>query len=294
MDTTSRFIRDGIEADEPVLVVVGAEKIALLREELGQDAGRVEFADMALVGSNPARIIPAWYDFVADRGAGGRAIRGIGEPISNERSPQSLVECQRHESLLNLAFDDSAPWWLLCPYDISVLGADIIEEAMRSHPSYLESGKHHPSASYVQLEAICEPFARPLPEPGTKAAEMHFGLAELGRVREAVARLAARNGLHHERVDDLTVAVNEIAINSVRHGGGAGCLRAWVEDGAIICEVADQGEIQNPLLGRVRPKPGQEGGFGMWLVHQLCDLVQIRSFGDGSVVRVHMALPGRA
>ena len=63
--TTAAFVRGGLEADEPVLVVVGAEKIDLLRSELGADAARVEFADMADIGSNPARIIPAWYDFVA-------------------------------------------------------------------------------------------------------------------------------------------------------------------------------------------------------------------------------------
>ena len=34
----------------------------------------------------------------------------------------------------------------------------------------------------------------------------------------------------------------------------------------------------------------QESGFGLWLANQLCDLVQIRSFADGSVVRLHLRL----
>jgi len=56
-----QFIRDGVDGGEPVFVVLNAEKIARLREALGEDADRVLFADMAEVGANPARIIAAWH-----------------------------------------------------------------------------------------------------------------------------------------------------------------------------------------------------------------------------------------
>ena len=72
---------------------------------------------MAHVGHNPARIIPAWHEFVAQHAAPGVRLRGIGEPIFPERSADELVECQRHESLLNLAFADADAFWLVCPYD---------------------------------------------------------------------------------------------------------------------------------------------------------------------------------
>ena len=97
---TVPFIRGGIEAGEPVLVCTSAEKIDLIRAELGTAAGAVAFADMAVVGANPARIIPFWQEFVDRHTADGRSIRGIGEPIWPGRSEAELVECQRHESLL--------------------------------------------------------------------------------------------------------------------------------------------------------------------------------------------------
>ena len=75
---TLPFIREGVAADEPVLVVVSAAKIGLLRSALGGDADRVAFADMADVGANPARIIPAWRDFVAGHDVANRRARGIG------------------------------------------------------------------------------------------------------------------------------------------------------------------------------------------------------------------------
>src|SRR5437763_6745557 len=77
-----QFLREGAAREEPALVVVSARKIALLREALGADATHVRFEDMGDVGANPARIIPAWTAFVREAGAGGRPLRGIGEPIS--------------------------------------------------------------------------------------------------------------------------------------------------------------------------------------------------------------------
>ena len=97
------------------------------------EAGGVLFGDMAQVGANPARIIPAWHEFVTRNAAPGRRMRGIGEPIWNGRSSDELVECQRHESLLNVAFGRGEPWWLLCPYDVENLEPAVIFEARRRH-----------------------------------------------------------------------------------------------------------------------------------------------------------------
>ncbi|HEX2044750.1 MAG TPA: MEDS domain-containing protein, partial [Gaiellaceae bacterium] len=131
---STAFVRDGVGAGEPVLVVVSARKIDRLREALGADADSVHFADMAAVGRNPGRIIPAWQDFVARYAAPSVRLRGIGEPIFPERTPDELVECQRHESLLNVAFADATAFWLLCPYDVAALPAAVIDEVGRSHP----------------------------------------------------------------------------------------------------------------------------------------------------------------
>jgi len=85
---TVPFIRDGLAAGEPVLVVETREKIDLLRRVLARDSESIEFADISLVGANPARIIPAWRDFVDKHADSGSRMRGIGEPRSRRR-------CQR-------------------------------------------------------------------------------------------------------------------------------------------------------------------------------------------------------
>jgi hypothetical protein len=224
------------------VLVVSAASIGLLRSALGGDADRVAFADMADVGANPARIIPAWRDFVDALDGGGRTARGIGVPA----------------------------WWLLCPYDTSALGGQVLEEARRSHPFVSQRGVAMASGDYRGLDGAARPFAAPLPDPTGRPPELRFGPQSLGRLRALVARYGAVAGLGKARTADLVLAVDEVATNSLRHGGGRGTLRIWREDGAVVCEVCD------------------DGGRGLWMVNQLCDLVQLRTFPTGAVVRLHL------
>jgi anti-sigma regulatory factor (Ser/Thr protein kinase) len=286
---TSRFIRDGLDRDEATLVVVDAPKITALREALNGDADRVMFADMAGVGLNPARIIPAWRDFVSEHGGHGRRVRGIGEPIGPARGTDELAECHRHEALLNLAFAEDPGFWLLCPYDTEALAPAVVAEARRTHPFLTAGGPGESSDAYAGLEAIGAPFAEPLPEPAEAPAELPFDAENLAELRSFAARHADAAGLDAARGSDLVLAVNEVATNSLRHGAGRGLLRVWREPRSLVCEVRDEGRFNAPMAGRERPLVGQVGGYGMWLANQLCELVQVRSFPGETVVRLHIS-----
>ncbi|HEX5574736.1 MAG TPA: MEDS domain-containing protein, partial [Gemmatimonadales bacterium] len=100
---TLPFIREGVRKGEPVMVAVDQRKIELLRRHLDGEGDRVRFAEMRALGRNPARIIPAWAEFV-DENRDASHLRGIGEPIWPGRSAAEVVECQHHEALLNTAF----------------------------------------------------------------------------------------------------------------------------------------------------------------------------------------------
>jgi anti-sigma regulatory factor (Ser/Thr protein kinase) len=282
------FVRDGLAAGEPILVAVGPERIALLRRELGDDADRVHFADMRELGRNPGRIIPAWHAFLHehDRRLGG--IRGIGEPIWAGRRPAELSECQLHESLLNLAFAGVDGFRLLCPYDVEALEDHVLHEACCSHPTVIDVGGGRASPEYRGDELLLAPFEAPLPKPAAAGEILGFEHDGLSEVRALVARGAGDAGLSAERASDIVLAASEVAANSLRHGGGRGVLRLWREDGGLVCEIRDRGHIRDPLVGRQNPRPGQPGGWGLWLAHRVCDLVQVRSQPGGTVVRLLM------
>ena len=80
--------------------------------------------------------------------------------------------------------------------------------------------------------------------------------------------------------------------NALRHGGAPADLRVWREPGRVVCEVADAGQIDDPLAGRQRPAPEAVNGRGLWLANQLCDLTQLRSGEGGTVLRLHMSVAG--
>ena len=54
-----------------------------------------------------------------------------------------------------------------------------------------------------------------------------------------------------------------------------------------MCEVSDSGVVTDPMTGRLAPDTDELDGRGLWMVNQLCDLVQLRSSSAGTTVRVH-------
>ena len=96
--TLAPFVDEGLELGEPVLVAVTKEHTHWLRAALGEPAAeRVQFVDMAQLGRNPARIIPAWRDFVAAPAGGADLPAASGSRSGRDVTPRSWwsVSCMR-------------------------------------------------------------------------------------------------------------------------------------------------------------------------------------------------------
>lgn len=281
---TSAFIREGLRQDEPVMVAVPTDRIPPLRQALGADAERVAFADMTVLGRNPARIIPAlraWLDQYP-----GRRTRFVGEPIWAGRTRDEVAEATWHESLLNLAFADT-PTSILCPYDVARLDPDALADARCTHPTLVRHEHRTASDGYARPTAGVAAPDWPLPDIPADARSAPV-THELRRVRILVEREAQAAGFSDARIADLLVAVNEAATNSLIHGAPPATITVWNDGDDLVCEIADTGRITDPLVGRQRPSTLQEGGRGLWLIHQLCDLSQLRSDASGTTLRLHM------
>lgn len=282
---TVPYLEAGVSAGETVLVVVPEPRLRLLRGTLGAAAGEVDFLPMEKVGRNPARLVAACGDLLRDSDAN-LGIRGLSEPMFAGRSAPELDECERHERLLNIAFGKERALTLMCPYDTSALNDEVLAQAERSHPYCSHVQGRSASARF----APGNPLEGSLPEREVPAATLGFGKSDLRTVRRAVTDLAHSAGLDRRRNEDLVLAVCEVATNSIQHGGGGGHLEIWRDGEELVCDVHDFGRIEDPLVGRKRPPTDAVGGRGLWIVNQLCDLVQIRSGEEGTYVRLRMAL----
>jgi anti-sigma regulatory factor (Ser/Thr protein kinase) len=280
------FIEEGLDAGEDVLVAVPSSRLEALQPRFAAAGDRVRFEPMEVMGRNPAWIIPAWAEFALPHAVAGRPARGIGEPIWAERSPDELVECVRHESLLNLAFQEAAGFTLLCPYDTSSLLADVLETALHNHPTVHDHRGTGSSDRY--LGDIPDSLGTALPAPPPDARFQRFDLTSLVALRDLARRAGIQAGLGHDRIEDLAVVTTEAATNSVRHAGGHGCIGLWREGPRVVVEVRDDGALEDPLAGRRRPDHAGHGGRGLWLMQQLADLVQHRTTPTGQVFRIHV------
>jgi anti-sigma regulatory factor (Ser/Thr protein kinase) len=280
------FIRDGLEADEAVVVAEPGPRLELLRNALDDDeAEGVEFLDMAEVGANPARIMAVWAGVLDRHTAAGRRLRGVGEAAFAGRRPAELVECRLHELLLNHAFDDGPGWRLLCPYDQEHLPRAVTQGALRSHPVHSTSATRLSSNAYAP-GGHAAGFAEGLPTAGDAVLRGRFGPGDIPATRRTVAQWARSCGLPEDPVGVLELAASELATNSIRHGGGAGTVAMWLDGSAAVVEFSDSGVLSDPMSGQRTPTVDQEGGRGLYLVNQLCDLVQLRSSERGTTVRV--------
>jgi anti-sigma regulatory factor (Ser/Thr protein kinase) len=279
------FVREGLEQDEAVVVAEPRPRLDMLREALGADASAVELLDMAEIGANPARIIAVWAQVLDKHTGAGRRLRGVGEPAFPGRRTAELVECRLHELLLNAAFDDGPGWRLLCPYDQEHLPRAVTQAALHTHPVRSTSSSRLPSDAYRAGTHVAA-FGEDLPVSGDAVLRGVYGPGDIPATRRTVGQWARSCGLAGEKVEALELAASELATNSVRHGGGTGTVAMWLDGAAAVVQFTDTGTITDPLTGRFSPPLDQEGGRGIYLVNQLCDLVQVRSSDRGTTVRI--------
>ncbi|WP_284436672.1 anti-sigma factor RsbA family regulatory protein [Streptomyces sp. TUS-ST3] len=282
------FVRKALAAGEPVAVAVPAERLGLLKAEIGAGEA-VRFLDMREAGRNPGRIIPGVLRAFADAQPPGTRVSIVGEPIWAGRSATEYPACVQHEALINAAFQGREVT-ILCPYDTRRLDPQVVADAYATHPVVVDagSGREEESPRY-DFEGVHARYNAPLP-PAPDVPAHAFVADVLGEIRHFASEAAERFGLVRPRLDDLALAVAELTTNSVVHGGGSGLLRVWAEDGYVVCEVRDRGHLTDLLAGRRPPTRDQYGGRGLLIVNLVADLVRVHTGPDGTTVRFWFAL----
>ena len=278
------FIQPSRERPEAVLVAVPQRNAEMVRQQLGDGSADITLLDMTELGRNPARIIPAFLTFAVKHP--GQHVCFTSEPVWPGRTAAEMEETARHEALINAAFRDST---VLCLYDSAGLPRLALADAASTHPYLIEDGQQTASSSYLDPRDLPLTDNQALPAPPAHAETLDYS-GDLRMVRSFVATRASGAGLSPRRISDLVLAISELAANTLRHTTAGGTVQLWQNGEEIICQVADTGQITDPLAGRRPPSHGLLGGNGLWLVNQLCDLAQARTGPAGTTTRLHMRL----
>lgn len=281
------FVRAALAAGAPTLVAVPGARLDIVRGALNGAGPRVTFADMAVAGRNPGRIIPGVLLDFADRHPG-RRVAIVGEPVWPGRTPHEYAACVQHEALINRAFAGRDAT-ILCPYDGRGLDAAALADAHRTHPVMTDGGRSVPSHGWVGLAAATAAYNRPLPPvPRDAVVREYASEIDVAAVRHTVIDFARSAGVSSDRVVDLAFAVNEVVTNTVEHSGGPGRVTLWTEPTGPVCQVDDGGHLADPLAGRVPPDRESLGGRGLVTVNHLCDLVRVHTVPGHTSIRLYV------
>ena len=110
---------------------------------------------------------------------------------------------------------------------------------------------------------------------------------DLVAVRAFVRTRGLALGLATGRADLLTLAVSELATNTLMHTAGGGHVRVWLDDGQVVCDVVDEGPDRP--VGGAMPAASAESGRGLAIVGLVCDDVTTHPVGGGTLVRLRLS-----
>ena len=286
VDSLVRFISEGLDRAQPVLVAVPGDKLASLRDALGDAAaGNVKMIDITEMGRNPGRILAAEFAFVEEQRH--RHVRMVAEPVWAGRTAAEYHACVQHEALANIAFAGRDVTGL-CPYDVGGLDESILADVRTTHPLISEYGAHQRNPDY-SVEAALEQCNQPLVTNPVAVTYTVCEPADLSGARRCGTRYARLLGMSAERIADVQLITTELATNSLDHGGGVCWLAFWHDAGHLVCEARDIGYLADPLVGR-RPPADGSGPYGLFVVNAIADLVRTHTSPSGTTIHAYVRL----
>jgi anti-sigma regulatory factor (Ser/Thr protein kinase) len=280
------FVRAGLERGDTVFAASKRPNVDALREELGDDAERVQLEDTTEWQTEPYERLQSFRRLVDELPAG-TGLSALGEPVW-AGSPAVVRQWARYESIINLALAD-APMRFVCLYDSASLPDEILRYAVHTHPEQLHAGETIACEQFAPPSQF-QPGHAPMPPPG--AGELPLAGHAF---RRAVAKRARAAGVRRERVEKFVLAAHEVLTNAQRHGRPPVRVHIWVEDRELVCRVADGGSgVHDPLAGWLPPADSVEGGWGLPMARQLCDSLEIQTGGSEAAVAIYLSLDGAA
>ncbi|MET8333471.1 ATP-binding protein [Streptosporangium canum] len=110
---------------------------------------------------------------------------------------------------------------------------------------------------------------------------------ELAGIRRLARRFLEPEALDAMREKNFILAVSEAANNVLDHAGTGGTIILRRGTGRVVAEISDRaGLLTDTEAGTVPPPVGSRRGYGLWLMRQMCDGVEILHDPAGSTIRL--------
>jgi anti-sigma regulatory factor (Ser/Thr protein kinase) len=276
------FLQAGLADGEVGLAVAGDDARSLLQDALGSDREQVTFVDSGAVYSRPEAAL-AHYDRTLRtilRG-GARGVRGVAVLPACETVEQ-WQPWIAYEAIVNRALAHH-PAWIVCAYDTQVVHADVVEGMRRTHPRDGDCACGHYEDPADVVRGLAQP-PDPAPLPPLRSLALP---TDAPTFRAMLAAEMSAAGIERARAGEMLIAASEVFSNADRHGCGLRAARAGVVEDRFVCELSDHGPgIDDPLTGYLPPRPGDTGGFGMWVARQTTERLDLETTPEGLTVRL--------
>lgn len=290
MDFVARFVADGLETGEPVLVAVPGGWLGALRDALypagDGPPGELRLLDITEIARNPSRFMTTQFSFAEEYRD--RRVRIASQLFWPGRTPDESLACVQHEALVNGALEGHQVTGL-CLYDASRLREIDLAFARATHPLLWRCGAAHRSDEYApgQVLARCN---QPLPANPGAVTYLVRKSTDLRPARSFAMDYAGWVGLSEEGIEDLQLIATELATNSLMYGNGACRLAFWRNDDYLVCEARDNGRLDNPMVGRLHPGPSGPASRGLFLVNAVSDLLRTHTTTSGTTIQAYLRL----
>ena len=277
---TRTFVRQGLASGGNVVVRGPVDRVETMRQALGVHPrltyGFDEDAYLA-----PTRALFAYQKSMAE--SPDPTTFWVTGPVPLGHDSAAQAAWARYESAVDEALC-SYPYRALCTYDAQNSPASVIAAARATHSTISDGVTSHSNPEYVDPSAfLANPLAQ-VPEPPRSPPSVATSITqhdELARVRHLLRATArSSSAVSQQSFHDFLVAVNEVVVNGLVHGGPPVHIRLWTELDTLTCQVVDSGRgLLGPLTGYRRPH--MSGSRGLWLARQFVDDLLISNAPGG-------------
>jgi anti-sigma regulatory factor (Ser/Thr protein kinase) len=295
-DTIPRLLlprlRRKITLQQAVLMVVGTDTEAIIRDRLGPDAHALQWAPANTARQRTGFTFAKFLRYLRERQSRQEVVDIVAEPdvAAEPQSPVNRASAYvKYEAMANEVYT-CYRCSITCIWHSRRHSPSIIDEVRKVHQSELGPGGVVDNPGYVApgdyLRERSQAALAAVP-PVTDIDITVWHPEEVAACRAAIARWAALRHFIPAAVRQVVAATSEVVANGLRHGRPPVRARAWRQDAMLIVDVEDHGGRSIPADAGYRPPVSPADSAGLWVARQLADVLVTHAGNGLTTVRMY-------